>query len=86
MFIQLVDSFKFIAFSTFVRGLVLHLFEDYIYDYRHKPRFFRISRFDFFRQFIVIVYNIMVASTSAAVPCAQDEDGSRLRAVLDRTT
>jgi hypothetical protein len=28
----------------------------------------------------------MVASTSTAIPYAQDDDGSRLRAVVDRTT
>jgi hypothetical protein len=77
----LINSF----FSTFVRGLLLHLFGDFIYDFTHNPRFLNTLTVQILRNFVLVVYIIMAAWTSTAVSFAQDEDGSRLRAVVDRT-
>ena len=71
----------------------LHLFEDYYYiclrfiftTFVTRPDLIHFAVKHFLRYFILFDYIIMAASTSTAVPSAKIDDGSRLRAVVDRT-
>jgi hypothetical protein len=64
----------------------LHLFEDYIYDFRHMPRDTYFSWIKVFRTPIRLLLITKVAIPPSIVPSAQGEDAFMLRAVVHRTT
>jgi hypothetical protein len=63
-----------------------HLFEDYIYDFRRKPRDKSFSWIKFFRKFILLLLITMDAIPPPVVLFAQGEYTLMLRAVIHRTT